>query len=139
MSRKHYHGHSSLKCRKPPTWGKIWPQRIFQVPRGNPRKWGRKSEKYFKCTKGCGLSFLHRRPSGEKVTRENFNREKAKIHIHDHRAQQMKPKWTSPRRSRSSPSSWSTGHQLGALRAETPSLRPVGRTPPRLCHCACSP
>lgn len=29
--------------------------------------------------------------------RKYFNEEKAKIHIHNHRVQQMKPKWTAPK------------------------------------------
>ena len=67
-----------------------------------------------------------RQSSRDKVDRDNKRRYftflvqgegKKKIHIHNHRVLQMKPKHTSPQRPQGPPSSWHTGYLQGTLTA----------------------
>lgn len=129
----------------PPTQGKIWPKSgSSKCPKSTPGNGGRNQRRISNAHRDVGY-LSHTGSPQEKNNkilgneRKYFKAEKAKIHIHNHRGQQMKPTCTSPQRSQSSPSSLSTGHLQVVMTANTPSLLPVDRTPPSLCHSACCP
>lgn len=113
------------------------------MPQVNPRKWERRSEKYFNSTKGCGLSFAHRQPSRKKADPEGQEENISLFHA-TRKKQNPHPQPPSianetkvhqpakiPVSSWSWSWSWSTGPLKEALTVVVPSLLPRAREDPQ--------